>query len=66
MASDKQQNKLQFELPKRLLAVWHFRNLPLQDAAPRTSTLTPRVVAVGKRDRDTPSGGDYMERKLKA
>lgn len=41
-------------------------SLPLQDAAPRTNMLTPLVVAVGKRDRDTPSQGDYMERKLKA
>lgn len=41
------------------------RNLPLQDAALRTNMLTPPVVVVGKKDRDTPSEGDYMERKLK-
>lgn len=41
------------------------RNLPLRDAALRTNMLTPPVVVVGKKDRDTPSEGDYMERKLK-
>lgn len=40
-------------------------NLLLQDAAQRTETLRLPAVAVGKRDRDTPSGGDYMGGKLK-
>ena len=35
-------------------------NLLLQDAAQHTETLRLPAVAVGKRDRDTPSGGDYM------
>lgn len=40
-------------------------NLLLQDAAQHTEMLRLPSVGVGKRDRDTPSGGDYMGGKLK-
>lgn len=42
---------------------WH--NSLLQDAAQHTEMLRLRVVAEGKRDRDTPSLGDCMGGKLK-
>lgn len=40
-------------------------NSPLQDAALRTNMSRPPGVAVEKKDRDTPSEGDYMGGKLK-